>query len=279
MAEHSANPLDHVIDQHNLELPSVFPPHFEYKLELPWIKLPLVGGFQLTRFMVMQLVVAFLLIVIMIPVVRHIARTPYSRGWFMNMFEAVLIFIRDQIARPAIGGHGADRFLPYLWTVFFFILFSNLLGLLPGFASATGNLNVTGVLALMTLGIVIGAGMRQSGVGGYWLALVPHLDVPAVLKAPLWILMFFIEVVGMLIRHVVLGVRLFANMFAGHVVLSVILGFTLMAWSSWAFYFVMPVSIFGVVSLSLLEILVAFLQAYVFTFLSALFIGAAVHPH
>ncbi len=70
-----------------------------------------------------------------------------ARGWFKNMFEAMILFIRDQVARPAIGGHGADAFLPYLWTVFFFILFNNLLGLIPGMASATGNINVTGVLA------------------------------------------------------------------------------------------------------------------------------------
>ncbi len=138
---------------------------------------------------------------------------------------------------------------------------------------------MTFVLAIMTLVVVLTAGMRESGVGGFWLAIVPHLDVPKLLKPPLWILMFFIEVAGLLIRHVVLAVRLFANMFAGHVVLSVILGFTLMAWSSMAFWLVMPVSVGGVVCLSLLELFVAFLQAYVFTFLSAMFIGAAVHPH
>jgi F-type H+-transporting ATPase subunit a len=138
---------------------------------------------------------------------------------------------------------------------------------------------VTSVLAIMTLIVVLGAGMRQSGVAGFWLAIVPHLDVPALLKPFLWVLMFFIEVAGLLIRHIVLAVRLFANMFAGHVVLAVVLGFTLMAWSSIAFWLVMPVSIAGVICLSLLELFVAFLQAYVFTFLSALFIGAAVHPH
>jgi F-type H+-transporting ATPase subunit a len=195
------------------------------------------------------------------------------------MFEAMLLFIRDQVARPAIGGHGADRFLPFLWTVFFFVLINNLLGMIPGCGSATANVNVTAVIALMTLVVVLTAGMRESGVAGYWLAIVPHLDVPAVLKPPLWILMFFIEVVGLLIRHVVLSVRLFANMFAGHVVLSVILGFILMAWSSYAFYLVMPVSVGGAIALSLLELFVAFLQAYIFTFLSALFIGSAVHPH
>ncbi len=94
--------------------------------------------------MVMELIAGVLMLAILVPVVRHIARTPYSRGWFMNMFEAMILFIRDEVARPAIGGHGADRFLPYLWTVFFFILFNNLLGIpSPGSASATGNVNVT----------------------------------------------------------------------------------------------------------------------------------------
>jgi F-type H+-transporting ATPase subunit a len=274
MAEHSANPLDHVVDHPSIELPWFNGPHYEVVLDLPKI-----GGVQITRFMFMELVAAALIMLIVIPVVRHIARNPVSRGWFMNMFEAVLLFIRDQVARPSIGGHAADRFLPYLWTVFLFVLFNNLLGMFPGGASATGNINVTSVLAIMTLIVVLGAGMRQSGVAGFWLAIVPHLDVPALLKPFLWVLMFFIEVAGLLIRHIVLAVRLFANMFAGHVVLAVVLGFTLMAWSSIAFWLVMPVSIAGVICLSLLELFVAFLQAYVFTFLSALFIGAAVHPH
>jgi F-type H+-transporting ATPase subunit a len=221
-----------------------------------------------------------LMVLILVPVVRHIARTPYSRGWFMNMFEAMLLFIRDDVARPAIGGHGADRYLPYLWTVFFFVLFNNLLGMFPGGASATGNVNVTAVLALMTLAVVLGAGMREMGVVGYWLGIVPHMDVPAWLKPWLWGLMFVIEVAGLLIRHVVLAVRLFANMFAGHVVLAVILGFILMTkFLAPSFFLVTPASLIGVVLLSLLELFVAFLQAYIFTFLSALFIGSAVHPH
>jgi F-type H+-transporting ATPase subunit a len=196
------------------------------------------------------------------------------------MIEAMLLFIRDDVARPAIGGHAADQFLPYLWTVFFFVLFSNLLGMIPGGASPTGNINVTAVLALMTFATVIMAGVKELGFVGYWVGIVPHLDVPGVLKPFLWGLMFFIEVAGLLIRHIVLAVRLFANMFAGHVVLAVILGFILMAYNNlWVFGLVAPVSIGGVICLSLLELFVAFLQAYIFTFLSALFIGAAVHPH
>jgi F-type H+-transporting ATPase subunit a len=275
MAEHSANPLDHVVDHDFLEFPSLFPPHFETKVYLRSIL-----GVQVTRFMVMEAVVAVIMLVVLIPVVRHIARTPYSRGWFMNMFEAMLLFIRDQVARPAIGGHGADRFLPYLWTAFFFVLFNNLLGILPGGASATGNINVTGVLAVMTLGVVITAGMREMGAAGFWIGIVPHLDVPKIMKPALWALMWVIEVVGLLIRHLVLAVRLFANMFAGHVVLSVLLGFILMTgFLSVPFFIVTPWSLLGVVALSLLELFVAFLQAYIFVFLSALFIGIALHPH
>ena len=274
MAEDSHNPLDHVIDHPSLEFPWFQGPHYELNFKL-WN----IAGFQITRFMVMELVAAVLLILIFVPVARHVARNPVSRGWFMNMFEAVLLFVRDKVARPAIGGHGADRYLPYLWTVFFFIMFNNLLGMIPGFASPTGNINVTIVLAVATLVVVLWTGMREMGVVGYWVGIVPRLDVPAWMKPALWILMFVIEVAGLVIRHFVLSVRLFANMFAGHVVLSVILGFSVMAWSSMLFFAVMPMSVAGVITLSLLELFVALLQAYVFTFLSAMFIGAAAHPH
>jgi F-type H+-transporting ATPase subunit a len=279
MAEHGESPLSHVVDHTNLELPWWKPPTFEYRIDLPNIDLPNIGGFQVTRFMVMELIAAALVVAVVVPVVRHASRNHVSRGGFMNAFEALLLFIRDDVARPAIGGHGADQYLPYLWTAFFFVLFNNLLGMIPGFASPTGNINVTGVLALMTLGVVIASGIRQMGFAGYWLALVPHLDVHLALKVFLWPLMFVIEVVGLLIKHIVLAVRLFANMFAGHVVLAVILGFILLTYKSLFFYLVMPASIGGVICLSLLELFVAFLQAYIFTFLSALFIGSAVHPH
>jgi F-type H+-transporting ATPase subunit a len=275
MPGHGTNPLEHVLDHPELELPWVNWPRFELKIHLPQI-----FGLQITRFMVMELVAALLVIVVMVPVVRHISRNYVSRGRFANMIEAMLLFIRDDVARPAIGGHAADRFLPYLWTVFFFVLFCNLLGMIPGAASPTGNINVTAVLALMTLATVLMAGVKELGFVGYWVGIVPHLDVPGVLKPFLWGLMFFIEVAGLLIRHIVLAVRLFANMFAGHVVLAVILGFILMAYSNWWILgLVAPVSIGGVICLSLLELFVAFLQAYIFTFLSALFIGMAVHPH
>ena len=228
--------------------------------------------------MVMEAVAAVLIVLIMVPLARHVAKRPVSRGPFMNAFEALVLFIRDKVARPSIGGHGADEFVPYLLTVFFFILFNNLFGLLPAGASATGNINVTAVLAISTLGAVIYAGMKASGPVGFWVKLVPTMDVPIVLKVFLWPLMFAIELLGLLIRHFVLAIRLFANMLAGHVVLGVILGFILLAGGSLS-YLVTPASVFGVVMLSFLELLVAFLQAYIFTLLSALFIGSAAHPH
>jgi F-type H+-transporting ATPase subunit a len=274
MPGHGHSPLDHVVDQPTFELPHWGPPSYVWEIHLPKIL-----GLQITRFMVTEVIAAVLVILVMVPMARHIAKRPVSKGPFFNLFEAILLYLRDKVARPAIGGHGADAFLPFLWTIFFFILFNNLLGLIPGMASATGNINVTAAMALMTLGAVLIAGFKEMGFVGFWLGIVPHMDVPGVLKPFLWGLMFIIEVAGLLIRHVVLAVRLFANMFAGHMVLAVILGFILMSWQSKVFYLVMPASIVGVILLSLLELFVAFLQAYIFTFLSALFIGSAVHPH
>jgi F-type H+-transporting ATPase subunit a len=274
MAAH--DPLGHVVDHPTLELPWWTPPTYEWKIELPMIPGTQI---QITRFMVMELIAAALMVLILVPVARHISSRAVSRGGFMNAFEALLMYIRDEVARPAIGGHGADHFLPFLWTAFFFVLFNNLLGMIPGLASPTGNINVTAALAILTFGTVILAGIREAGVAGYFVGLVPHIDVPPALKVFLWPLMFVIEILGLLIKHSVLAVRLFANMFAGHVVLAVILGFILMAKGTMFFWIVMPASITGVILLSLLELLVAFLQAYIFTFLSALFIGTSVHPH
>lgn len=267
---HEHSPLDHVIDHPTLEIPFVGE-----------VDLPVLLEIQVTRFMVMETVAAILMLVIFIPLARHAARSRVTKGPFLNTFEAIIVFLREKVARPAIGSHHADQFLPFLWTVFFFVLFCNLLGMIPGGASATGNINVTAVLALMTLGAVLVAGVKEMGPIGFFTNLVPHMDVPIVMKPFLWPLMFIIEVAGLLIRHVVLSVRLFANMLAGHIVLAVILGFILTV-SQAAIYIKGPViaaSIGGVVLLSLLELFVAFLQAYIFTFLSALFIGAAVHSH
>lgn len=236
---------------------------------------------KLTKFMVLEVVVAVIIGVIFIGLARRLKGGQCVKGRLWNMFEVFLLFIRDEVARPCIGRHDADRFVPFLWTIFLFVLGCNLIGMVPWLGSPTGSLAVTGALAFITFLVVIGTGMMRMGVVGFWKAQVPHMDLPGPIAVVLIPLIFVIEIMGLLIKHCVLAVRLLANMMAGHVVLAVILAFIGASYSlgpaMWGG--VTLVSVFGAMALSLLELFVAFLQAYIFAFLSALFIGAAVHPH
>jgi F-type H+-transporting ATPase subunit a len=235
----------------------------------------------LTKFMVLEVVAAVLVSFAFIWLAQKIASGQRPRGRVWNLFEVMLLFIRDEVARPAIGKHDADKFLPYLWTLFFFILACNLLGMVPWSGSPTGALGTTGALAVCTFAAVVGAGMTKLGPIGFWKAQVPHMDLPLVLAILLLPMIFAIEVLGLFIRHFVLAMRLLANMMAGHLVLAVLVTFVLAIakFGVAATLGVGAVSVFGAMLLSLLELFVAFLQAYIFTFLSALFIGMAVHPH
>ncbi|HOM19205.1 MAG TPA: F0F1 ATP synthase subunit A, partial [Thermoguttaceae bacterium] len=190
------------------------------------------------------------------------------------------VFIRDRVARPAIGQH-ADRFLPFLWPAFFFILFCNLLGLVPWAGSPTGALAVTGALAGITFAMVFAAGVVAHGLKGYFAHMIPHMDIPVVIAVLLKPGMLAVELLGLAIRHIVLAMRLLANMFAGHMVLAVILSFIAAAAKTalWLWLGVSLASILGAAALSLLELFVAFLQAYIFTFLSAIFIGMSIQGH
>jgi F-type H+-transporting ATPase subunit a len=283
-----AHLMGHVKDATYFEVPRAIDP--DSHLELPDTKteVPIVPAnktlhfeafdLKLTKFMVLEAVAALIVAMVFIVVANKVAKGGGPRGRFLNMFEAMLVFIRDQVARPAIGHHDADRFLPFLWTMFFFILTCNLLGMVPWAGSATGALGTTLALAMLTFGAVVMAGSAKLGVVGFWKAQVPHMDLPGPMGLVMKPGIFGLEVIGLIIRHGVLAVRLLANMFAGHLVLAVILAFIgIVEGAIW--WGVMPASILGAVALSLLELFVAFLQAYVFTYLSALFIGMAVHPH
>ncbi|MBE0654544.1 MAG: F0F1 ATP synthase subunit A, partial [Bacteroidales bacterium] len=184
-----------------------------------------------------------------------------------GFLEPMIMFIRNEIAIPNIGKEKYDRFMPYLLTVFFFILINNLMGLAPPFipfgANVTGNIAVTFVLAAITFLIT-----QAGGTKTYW----KHIfATPGV---PFWLIpiMIPVELIGLFIKPFALMIRLFANITAGHIIIlslvSVIFIFKSLA--------VAPVSVAFVLFMSILEILVAFLQAYVFTLLSALFIGLAV---
>ena len=237
--------------------------------------------FQITKFMVLEVVSAGLIALFFIVLAQRIRGGERPRGRLWNMLEAMLIFLRDQVARPCIGHHDADRFLPFLWTMFFFVLGCNLLGMIPWLGSPTGALATTAALALTTFLVVLASGMQKLGIVGFWKAQVPHMDLPAGVGLILVPVIFGIEVMGLFIKHGVLAVRLLANMMAGHVVLAVLVAFIGASATAGAAIWggVTIASVLGATALSLLELFVAFLQAYIFVFLSALFIGMAVHPH
>jgi F-type H+-transporting ATPase subunit a len=234
---------------------------------------------KFTKFMLLETIVALVIAVVFIRLANKMSAGDRPKGRMWNLLEAMLLYIRDDVARPAIGEHDADRFLPFLWTLFFFVLGCNLFGLVPWAGSATGALATTGALAFITFATVVGGGMAQSGFIGFFKSQVPHMDLPGPLAILLVPMIFAIELLGLFIKHFVLAVRLLANMMAGHLVLAVIVAFIAASAGSAAFWGVMPASVLGATALNLLELFVAFLQAYIFTFLSALFIGAAVHPH
>jgi len=270
MAVDAAELIGHVKDADCLHLPWGWELHIPQPLE--------AIGFHITKFMLLEVVAAAVMLAIFIPLGRRVSTGRPLRGRFWNFFEVILIFVRDEVARPAIGRHDASRFVPFLWNLFFFILILNLIGMVPWMGSPTATLGATGALMIVTFCVVVGAGMVKFGPLGYLRGQIPHMDVP-VIGILLKIMMFFIEIWGLIVRHVILALRLFANMFAGHLVLAVIVGFIALAAQSWLWYGVMPASVLGATAMSLLELMVAFLQAYVFTFLAALFIGMAVHQH
>jgi F-type H+-transporting ATPase subunit a len=254
------------------------------EFEFPWFTwhLPKVFGvFQLSKFMVLELIAAGLMLMIFLTLARRMRAGGAPRGFFWNLFETMLVFIRDEVARPSIGKKDADRYLPFLWNLFFFILFCNLLGILPWSGSPTGALTVTVALALVTFAVVVGTGIAKFGLLRYLWSLIPHMHLPLAMAIFLYPMIFLIELFGLLVRHFVLAVRLLANMFAGHLVLAVVVSFIVASFKTYLILWlgITISSVLGAALLSLLELFVAFLQAYIFTFLSAIFIGMTVHPH
>lgn len=243
-----------------------------------------VGGHGIANHLVMLVISAALMLVAFSWLARSKALVPTGPR---NFFESVLQYVREDVARPIL--HDAtDRFMPLLWTFFFLILFSNLLGALPidpllsaisgrpshVSGTATGNIGVTAGLALCAFFAIHIGGMKEQGIGHYWKNFVPHVP-----KA-LWPLMFLLELAGAFVKPFSLAIRLFANMIAGHIVLAIILGFTSMLADGVGGLSigVTIASVVGATAISLLELFVCFLQAYIFTYLTTLFIGMAVHP-
>ena len=176
--------------------------------------------------------------------------------------------------------HPADKYVPFLWTIFLFILFCNLLGMIPFMGSPTASIWVTGALGVISFFMMHGVAIAKMGFGSYLKSLWPPMEIPLAIAVFLKPMIFVIELLGTVIKSGVLAVRLFANLFAGHTVLAMILFFIVMAGNATPALWggITVASVLGVTALSLLELFVAFLQAYVFTFLTALFMGMSLNP-
>ncbi|MFQ5536215.1 MAG: F0F1 ATP synthase subunit A [Gemmatimonadota bacterium] len=245
-----------------------------------------IGGFALdlspTKHVVFMLLAALVLLLVFIPMARTM-RTRYTdrapRG-FANAMEAMILFFRDEIVRRNIG-RGADAYTPYILSLFFFILLMNLFGLLPWGATATGNLSVTGALALLTFIVVEISGMVALGPKGYLRTIfyTPHGMHPAG-QAIMLVIMTPVEFLGKLTKPFALAIRLFANMTAGHTLTLSLLGlifmFANLALGKWA---IAGASVAMVSGVMILEVFVALLQAYIFAMLTAVFIGLIRHAH
>ena len=185
-----------------------------------------------------------------------------------SFFEPIIIFIRDEVAKPVIGPY-YERFLPYLLTLFFFIWFNNMMGLIPGSANVTGNIAVTLTLALFTFFVT-----QFSGNKSYWKHVFNTPGVPWWLKIPVP-LMPVVELIGVITKPFALTIRLFANMIAGHIVLLSLISLIFVFRSIW----IGPGAVLFGLFMNFLELFVALLQAFIFTILSAMYFGDAIQEH
>lgn len=229
------------------------------------IKLPTIFGINLTitNHVIMMWIAAAILIITFSLAFRRRSMVPTGLA---NALESLVVFLRDNVILPNLG-HDARSYAPYLLTAFFFILLCNLLGLVPFGSTATGNIAVTASLAIMTFVTVQIAGIRKHGLLGYLKHFCPS-GMPFLLR----FIMVPVEIISMVTKHFALAIRLFANMIAGHI--------TILALLSLIFFFknwlIAPFPLAIILFSSLLEILIALIQAYVFTILSAVFIGASL---
>ncbi len=279
-ASPSGNPLDHII-QHPL---ITRPAHLG----------PLTPNGHITllsNHIVMMITTAVLLMIVLPLFVRKRRADPGADeveslvpAGGGNFLEVVCEFLRKEVAEPTLHEH-TDRFIKYIWTLFFFVLANNLLGLIPIASlkpvtgvhlggTATGNIWVTGTLAVMTFVMMVVNGLRIAG-WHYFEHFCP---------GPLWLapLLVPIEIVGQVAKAFALAIRLFANMLAGHMMLAVLVGFILTAGTAKGVGVGLAVAVpvvAGSIGITLLELLVAFLQAFIFAFLTSLFIGQSIIVH
>src|SRR5687768_11762118 len=266
--------LPHITDSHHLEYPCL-DTGWVCSYELPHWDPIHIGSLAIdispTKHVVMLWIAALLCIAMMLGALRgHKKKTEGGRApkGLANGLEAVVLYIRNEVILPNVGHHG-NAYVPFLLTLFFFILFANLLGLIPYGSTATGNISVTATLAIITFIVIELAGMRAQGLGYlntifYW-----NKDLPLWMRIPMFVLMSPIEMVGKITKPFALAIRLFANMTAGHIVVLALIGLIFTFQS----YVIGTAPLLMAVAIMMLELFVAFLQAFIFALLASVFIG------
>jgi len=273
--------MPHITDSKQVELPCV-KGWGEWACEwtLPTWNVHIAGrevDLGPTKHVVFLLLSALCVALVVILAARSHVKSTESIGrpkGFAAGLEAVMLYLRNEIFLPVLGGHGGERYIPLVLSLFFFILFCNLFGLVPYGSTPTGNISVTATLAIITFIVVEIAGMRALGrdylsTVFYW----PH-DMPIYLRIPLSVIMTPVEIIGKFTKPFALTIRLFANMIAGHVIILALIGLIfLFGW--FIAIAAVPMALF----IMFLEILVAFIQAFVFSLLAAVFIGQIRAAH
>lgn len=275
----AADPASHVVDQY------------------------LIPGLPLTMHTVTLVVVASLFLFAMLRAAKGIATGPESegneryitKGRFAQLVEAITVYLRDQMLIPVMGERVAKRYLPYLMTLFFFVLFMNLFGLVPIVdllhllgvhttfigGTATASITVTGALAVVSFFMIQAHALRENGVKGWFIHHFGGLMPGPIFLLPVALLVFVVEVAGDFIKPAALAIRLFANMVAGHILMAVLIGFgAMVARDGAGLPGVIGVSLVtggAAVAITFLELFVAFLQAFIFMFLTAVFISLMSH--
>jgi F-type H+-transporting ATPase subunit a len=271
---HGDRIMEHIVDSHEIEIPwpnAALAKHVHLPRWEPIHIGRLTIDLSPTKHVVMMLVSATLVFTLLFFAGRSQRRYQAAgkppKG-VPNAVEAVVLYMRNEVVLPNVGPHG-EAYVPFVLTLFFFILFANVLGLIPYGATATSNISVTATLAIITFLVVEWAGIRALGKGYlgtiiYW----PH-DMPFLMKAGMTLIMTPVEIIGKLTKPFALAIRLFANMTAGHVMVLALIGM-IFTFGSW---FVVPGPLLMAIGIMLLELFVAFLQAFIFAILASVFIG------
>lgn len=243
------------------------------------------SGFCISKFMIIEFFVAIFLIVLLGWLGRRVATGGAPKGKLWNLTEGLMEYVRTKVFVPAMGEEDSRKFFPFLATLFVFIFGMNLAGMLPFVGAPTAALGVTGSLALVVFLIGLVCGLRAMGPIGYLKNLCPSMGLPPALAIIIVPMLWTIEFISLFMKHGILALRLLANMVAGHAVLLGLMGLAvgtsayIMSMSTIPWTALATASALGMVAMSLLELFIAFLQAAMFTFLAAMFIGSSMHHH